>query len=252
MANEISLTFGSLALKDTNNITIEKVSYSERKSVKESKIPKMDGSIAEVGKRGALTINVSGDIAGSDYDDLRTNVNALKAGLQNDLQTFTTDDDLTIKAQLSSFKFEYITLRTLAKWTAKFIAHYPFWLADTATTDDRVPTSGSGYTLTNNGNAPARCKIEITAPAGGIADAIQIENTTLSQLFKYRGTVTVGNVLEVDNRYDTDDFEVLNNGADGHVDFEGDFITLGAGANTVEYTGTAGAGVKFYWKDTYY
>jgi len=58
--------------------------------------------------------------------------------------------------------------------------------------------------------------------------------------------------LEVDNRYDTDDFEVLNNSADDHDNFEGDFVDLNAGANTVEFTGTASTAVSLLWRDAWY
>ena len=99
---------------------------------------------------------------------------------------------------------------------------------------------------------PFRVKIEITAPGAGISDNIQVENTTLGQIFKYRGDVAAADVLEVDNRYDTDDFEVLNDGADDKANFEGDFITLAPGNNTIEFTGTASTGVKITYRAAYY
>lgn len=251
MANEITIKFGSFALDSTNNISIGKISIKESKPVITTPIPKTDGSIAETVKRNSILITVEGDISGTEYDNLRTNLDALKAALQNGLQEFITDDDRYIKAQLKDFDFTYDAMRTFAKWTATFIAHYPYWQAETATTDTRTPTSGVGYTLTNNGNASARVKIEITAPAGGIVDNIQIENTTLGLTLKYRGTLAAGKVLEIDNRYDTDDFQVLNDGNDDIANFEGDFIIRTPGNNTIEYTGTAGASVKIYWKNTW-
>jgi len=251
MANEIDLDFGSLNLNSTNNITIEKISVKERKRVMTHKIPKSDMSAAETARREKLTIDVSGDIAGTDYDDLRSNLDALKAGLQNGSQKFTTDDDRFIMAQMSGFNYNYVSLKIMAKWKATFIAHDPVWYSETEHTDTRTPSTGVGYTINNAGNAPTRCKIAITAPGGDITDDMQIENTTKGQLCKYRGTVTAADVLEIDNRYDTDDFEVLNDGTDDKKNFEGDFIDLDAGNNTIELTGTMGS-TTITWRDAWY
>lgn len=251
MSNEISLKFGTLELDDTNNITISRVSVKVGKNVPTTKIPQTIGSVAEEAEEAYKTIAIEGDIAGNDYDDLRTNLDSLRAGLQG-IDKLTTDDDRYINCQLKDFDFSYTTLRTHANWKATFVAHFPLWLAETATEDERTPTSTVGYVIANAGNAPTRIKIEVTAPAGGIADACKIENTTTGKSLQYRGTIDAAEVLEVDNRYDTDDFEVLNNGVDDHVNFEGDFLTLNPGNNTIVYTGTAGAVIKITHRNAWY
>lgn len=252
MANEIALKFASFALDSTNGITVGAIEINPRKTVKTTAIPKTHGSISEEAKIESLEINVEGDILGSDYDDLRTKRDSLKAALNSGKQKFTIDDDRYVIAQLSDFSFSFATIRTLGKWSATFIAHYPFEIAETASVSTATPTSGVGYTINNAGNAPARVKIKVTAPVGGITDNIQIENTTVGELCKYRGTVAAGKVLEIDNRYDTDDFEVLNDGVSDFEDFEGDFITLNPGNNTIKYTGTPGAVVEITHRPQWY
>ena len=159
-------------------------------------------------------------------------------------------------AQLKDFNYKYETLRTIATWSATFIASYPYWLAATGSSTTKVigtdVASGEGFTIANAGNAPARVKVEITAPAGGISDDIQIDNNTTSESMKYRGDLAASKVLEIDNRYDTDDFEVLNDGEDDTANFEGDFITLNPGNNTIVFTGTTGSSVKITHRPTYY
>jgi len=250
MANEIEIKFGSLEF--TDDIVISSFEIKEEKSIGITAIPVTDGSIAEEAKRKSLTISVEGTVSGSEYDDLRSNIDTLRAALQNGFQKFTTDNDRYIMAQLKNFNKALILARQLANFTATFVAHFPFWLSETEHTDERTPTSGVGYVINNAGNAKARVKIEITAPAGDITDDAKIENTTNGKSFQYRGTVVAGNVLEVDNRYDTDDFEVLNDGADAMVDYEGDFIELEPGDNTIVFTGTAGATVKITHRDCWY
>lgn len=253
MANEITIDFGTLNLNSTNNIAIADIDIKERTSFKAHDIPKADHSIAETIRRTSLTITVNGDIGGSDYDDLRTNIDTLKAGLYNTLQKFTLDDDRYVMAQLQSFDFKFEWIRTLAKWKAVFTAHYPYWLAESASTDSRTPTSDVTYNLTNNGNAPARVKVRVTNNDGGaIVNDIAITNTTNGDNFRFTGTLADTKILEVDNRYDTDDFEVLNDGSDGHTNFEGDFITLDPGVNAVKFTGSGTVGVVWDWRDTNY
>lgn len=252
MANEITIDFGTLNLGATNNIAIAGISTKEKTSLKTHSIPKSEGSIAETMRRIALTITVDGDIGGSDYDDLRTNLDTLKAGLKNGKQKFTIDDDRYIMAQLQNFSQKFEWIRTLSTWKAVFLAHFPFWLAETASNDSTNPTSDVTYNVTNNGNAPARVKIRITNNSGGaIADDIAFTNTTNGDNFRWTGTLADTKILEVDNRYDTDDFEVLNDGSDGHVSYEGDFITLDPGVNAVKYTGTTAVNVEIDWRDTY-
>ena len=254
MSATISLTFGSLALSSTNNITIGKISEKCAKPVQTYNIPVTDGAIAETAKIGPKTITIEGDIAGSSYDDLRTNLDALHAGLLNGLQKLTKDNERYIYCQLKDFSYAYDHMTRRATWTASFVAHFPFWLAETPTTDSRIPTSAANYgdpAITNSGNAPTRVKVEITAD-GAIADACKLENVTTGESFQYRGTIATTKKLEVDNRYDTDDFEVLNDSVDDHDNFEGDFLTLNPGNNTIKYTGTAGPTILLTWRSCWY
>ena len=250
MANEVEIKFGSLQFDNT--IAIESVEISESKSVNLKKIPKTHGSIAEEAKRESIRITTEGSVVGNDYDQLRSNIDALKAILQNGFQKFTIDDDRYVMAQLKDFETTFPALRTIARFKATFIAHFPFWLKESLSEDTRVPTSGVGYVINNAGNASARVKVEITAPAGGINNDIAVANETNGEGLRYTGVLAAGQGLVINNRVDQDDFEGLNNSIDDHKKFEGDFLTLEPGDNTITFTGTAGTQVKLIWRATYY
>jgi phage-related protein len=252
MANEIELKLGTFQLDSGQTYAISSIDFSETKNVITHNIPKTDGAIAEEGMRGALTISIKGTIANTNYDALRSSIDDLKESFHAGIQKFTIDDDRYIMAQLKSFKKSFITLRTIAEFDATFVAHYPFWLGEDEITDDRTPESAGAYPIINLGNAPARCKIEITAPSGGIDDAIQIDNQTNGTYFQYHGTVATLDVFKVDNRYETDDFTITNDGVDDTANYAGDFIELEPGYNIIVYTGTAGATVKFSFRYTWY
>jgi len=247
MSATIQLKFGTLALDSTNNITVSHISEKATKPVQTTQIPVTDGAIAETARIGPKTINIEGDIAGAGYDTLRTNLDALHAGLIGQgLAKLTKDNERYIYCQLKDFSYAYDHLTTRATWSVSFIAHFPFWLAETPT---EVTTLANA--INNAGNAPTRAKIEITAN-GAITDACRLDNSANNQSFQYRGTIAAAKKLEVDNRYDTDDFEVLNDSVDDIANFEGDFITLNAGDNTLAYTGTAYASIKITYRNCWY
>jgi len=250
VANEVQVKFGTLIFDNTT--TIESVEISESKSVKVRKIPKGDGSIVEEARRDFIKISAKGSVVGNDYDGVRTNLDTLKATLQDGFQKFTIDDDRYLTAQLKDFETAFPAVRKIAVFKAVFIAHYPFWLSENISVDDRVPASGIGYVINNGGNAPARGKVEITAPAGGISDDIALANETNGEGFRYTGNLAAGEALVVNNRMDQDDFQVLNNTVDDHPNYEGDFITLEPGNNTITFTGTVNTQVKLSWRNTYY
>ena len=248
----VQLKFGSLAFDSTNNITISGISEKSGKPVQVANIPLADGGIAETARLKEKLITIEGDIAGTSYDNLRTNLDALQSGLDMmGIQALTKDNERYINCQFKDFSHGYDHLTRRATWSAQFVAHFPFWLAVTATTDTRTPTSAVTFNITNSGNAPARVKVQVTAPAGTGINNHQAEVVTGAQLYRYRGNVNKNNILVVDNRVVSDDFVVTNNAVSDFPNFEGDFLVLSSGNNTIRLTGTQGSTV-LTWRNTWY
>ncbi len=253
MANEIDIDIGTFNLDETNKVAVSDINIRASKKLSQSKIPKAEGSIIPVSMKAVIDISLSGTIIGTDYDNLRTNLDNLKAAFESSSEEkLTLDDDRFIMVQYKDFSIKYETLRTFCKFSVSLIASYPVWLSETLSSDERVPTSGVGYTINNPGNAPTRLKVTITAPAGGISDDCQLENTTKNELMKYRGAIAAGKSLVVNDRTDQDDQTVENDGTEDWANFEGDFITLDPGDNTIEFTGTTGATVKLEYRGAWY
>ena len=251
MAN-IQLKFGSLTLGSVNNITVSGITEKSGKPVQVANIPLSDGGISETARLKEKTINIEGDIVGTSYDNLRTNIDALHAGLLVlGVQNLTKDDERQIACQLKDFSHSYDHLTRRAKWTASFVAHFPFWLSVNLTTDQRAPSSGTGYTIANAGNAPTRLKITLLC-ASTNNDLCQFENTTRGELCKFRGIILPSKNLIVDNRVTSDDFIVTNDGVSDFPHFEGDFINLTPGNNTFEFTGTVPQSLLLAWYNAWY
>ncbi len=251
MADTIQLKFSSLSLQQSD-ITIGII--TERINIRPElfKIPQTHGSIAAEAYIESLDLSFPFTVKGSSYANLRTNVDSLKAAFLSGIQKFTKDDDRYVKAQLNEFDCTFKSLSSFASGRASFIAHYPFWLSETLHKDERTPTSGVGYTLVNAGNVATRCRVSVMAPAAGITDNCQIENQTAGRTTRYRGNVAAADILEIDNRVDSDDFEVLNDGVADMANFEGDFVVLLPGNNTIVFTGTADSVITFEWRDCWY
>ena len=249
----VQLKFGSFSFDNTNDITVKSITEKSGKPVQVVSIPLSDGGITETARLKEKVITIEGDIVGSSFDNLRSKIDALYAGLMGlGVQALTKDNERYIMCQLKDFSHGYDHMTRRATWSAQFVAHYPFWLGITWSTDTRTPTSGTSFVLTNNGNAPTRVKVEITAPSDvGIGDSCQVENVTRNELFKYRGSIGKSKVLVVDNRVVTDDFIVTNDSVSDFPNFEGDFLHLSSGLNSIRLTGTQGV-TTLTWRNTWY
>lgn len=253
MANEIDINIGSFDLEDsTNGVAIAEISVAVAKSVQQFALPKYHGSVIPIGKRTALNVRLQGTIKGSAYDDLRSKLDALKAAFESSSeQSLTLDDDRILKVQYKNFSYGYKALRTLADFSVELVASDPFWYAASLTTSSAVRTSGAGFTINNPGNAPTRVKLQISNSGSAIADDCKVENQTTGELLQYRGTLAAADDLIINNRVDAEDVAVTNDGTDDIANFEGDFITLNPGNNTIVFTGTAGTTVAVIYRAAY-
>lgn len=249
----IIFRFGDFLFGECSNETyISKFSEKETKKVRVTDIPKTNGSKAEDAKRTDIMASLEGHCSATGYNDLRDRVNAVKAALMDGKQNFYVDEERFIYAQVKSWSITYPSLNRLARFKFQLISDYPFWRSAALNKDTRTPSDGVGYVLYNNGNAPAKVKVTITAPGGGISNDIEIVNETRDdEAFRFTGVVAAGEVLVVDNRVDDDnEFVVTNNGVDANASFEGDFLVLAPGRNVIRFDGTVGE-TTLEWRDTW-
>ena len=254
MADEIDINIGTFDLDSANNIAVEDININVAKSIQEFDLPKFHGSVIPIGKRKSLSVRIRGTITGSNYDNLRSKLDGLKAGFESSSeQNLTLDDDRILKVQYRNFSYSYKTLRTFADFSVDLVAADPFWYAASVTINDQNPAiSGSSYVVNNPGNAPTRVKVQISNSGGSITDDCRLENQTTGEVMQYRGTVATGQDLIVNNRMDSQDLLVTNNGVDDIKKFEGDFITLNPGNNTIVFTGTSGTRVRLHYRAAHY
>lgn len=254
MANEIDINIGTYDLDSTNGVSVDDISISIAKQVQEYALPKFHGSIIPIGKRKSMSVRLKGSVSSTNYDALRTLLDSLKNAFDDTSEKkFTTDDDRQLFVQYKSFSYSWRALRTYAIFTVELVASDPYWLSQTLNSDSAIRSTGVGFTITNSGNAPTRVKVTITAGAGGIlANDIKLENQTTGETFQYNEAIGAAGVLVVNNKVDTADLVVTEDGVSNFPDFQGDFLTLNPGANTLVLTSLAvGATTKIEWRDAY-
>jgi len=254
MADEIDINIGTFDLDSANNVAVEDINISVAKSIQEFDLPKFHGSVVPIGKRKTLNVRIRGTITGSNYDNLRSKLDGLKGAFEGSSeQNLTFDDDRILKVQYRNFAYSYKTLRTFSDFSVDLVAQDPFWYAVSLTTSDQNPvTVGTPFIVNNPGNAPARVKVQVSHATAAIQDDCRLENQTTGETMQYRGTVFAGQNLIVNNKMDSQDLSVTNNGADDIKNFEGDFITLNPGNNSLVFTGVNGTRAQLIFRAAYY
>lgn len=250
----IDINLGSFDLNSTNSIAVADIKLDLARSLKQSDLAKVDGSVIPISKRKSITAKVNGTIKGTDYTDLRTKVDALLAALEDDAeQKLTLDDGRFLYVQFTNFSQGWRNFRTLMSFSFNLVASDPFWYSQTLNADTRDPTSGVSYNLTNAGNAPARVKTTVRNHSGStITDNIKIENVTTGEIWQFEGSLLNNKLLVLSNRVDIDYVLFQNDGVNAEAYFYGDLLSMNPGVNALKYTGPANVEVKTEWRDSWF
>lgn len=143
-------------------------------------------------------------------------------------------------------RFSYRWLKTgdfsAVSYRVEFLLADPFWY-DVTATSTTITSGYASWTHNNGGDELVYPVIQITAAGGGAFSAATLTNASISKSWTYAGSVSAGNVLEIDHA----NFTCENpNGTADMANFSGTFFWLVRGNNTLTlvYTGTAPASVN--------
>lgn len=249
----IEIKFGSHNLGTTEDV--EAIQVRSSHVLSPVYIPRKNGLTIPLGELGAGEISLAGKLTSTTYTNLLTAQNTFRSSIKGTKGKLTFDDTYYMYAQLRDFEWSYIAMQKAISWTGSWIADEAKLFSETFQSQTKSPTSGVAYTdVSVTGNAPTRAKISITNNSGGAITNFTFENTTTGDKFKFTGSLANTKVLVVNNYADYSDttLTVTNDGTDAISSFEGDFITLASGTNSLKYTGTTAVSVKTEWHDAYY
>lgn len=235
MSVTISPAFGSVALDETNDITIERWRDDGGVRSAVSQVPRADSFVRTPGKLAMRYVSLEG-IVGPDgasspsRDSLRTAADALMGALLSQgWAQLKKEADRFCYAELDSFTLGDDEGLDYLLFTARFKCD-PYVYAATADSDAwSSPTNGATRALSNGGTAPANPAFTITIGSTGTL-AMTLSNTTSGKSFTLAGSVTSGDVLIVDA-----DAQTLTLNGDNALSMmtAGDFFGLAAGSNTL-------------------
>jgi phage-related protein len=157
-------------------------------------------------------------------------------------------DDKYIEATLTNFSFSIIGRTGMSRGniSANFRAdNIPFWQSDISVNTTQNISSGDTIYFVNSGNA--KTPIKFTIINGAVSSATLIKFTQNNSLnWIYSGGLQNSGTLIVDSR----SFAVTNEGIKYIGNFDGSFLSLDIGSNSLSYVGnTVETQVEYnpYW-----
>jgi len=242
----LQITFGSADLSSY----FSNFSESNTNRFTAVRIPQRDGAIIQTPTVGTKIINLSGSIFGTNHENTRDLVNSLTGELyEKGFDKLRIYNDKFINCYIESFEhtIQGKDGQTEAKVKARFRADAsPFWENDTAVSSTQNATSGDVFLYTNNGTANTPPKITIVNCTGGNMSLIKFEIGVTN--WSYTGVLAAGAELVVDSR----SFTVTNSTAEDFGNFDGNFITLVRGVNSLQYTGLDPVGFNITYNPRWY
>jgi phage-related protein len=229
-------TFGSYALP----VTLYPIQEPGEAGISVAKLARTTGARASTRLLTEKVIRLEGGLVESAGASLRTQIDALKAGLQGEQSLSFEADRLWRKAQMRDFEVNYegTGYARFARVRLSFVTPDPYQYAASDTTNSRTITA-SGQTLntTNAGNAPAAPVLSLTVGgSGAVTLSCTVLNNTTGESFTLNGSVTGGEVILID----TLEQSITISGVDKTALFDGLFPSLEVGSNTFQVNYTAG------------
>jgi phage-related protein len=236
------LQFGSYTLPNT--ITVAQVGMARR--IPSANSARVDGAHTLSGllnlKKFALKGGIFWPLGSSDRTWLRGQLDALKAGLAQGPANFTTDSDRFYRlCQAESYTDDYepTGFNRLVMISFDVVTGDPYSY-EVAAQSGTGAISGTGGTkaCANGGNAPAAPAITIVVGTTGV-NTLQISNGANGDACTISGTLVSGDTIVIDSL--TSSVTLNGNATTGIALFDGQFIRLQSGANTLTFAKTVGS-----------
>lgn len=229
-----TISFGDYSFP---NQTFEIAELPLENNIQENDIPRRHGSVIQTPYLNSRKIRIKGTLHSNSSTTTQQQLMVMQAALMVGERAMQYRSDRYINCRMKSMKpsFPEGLDMTIVAVDINMVAGVPFFYSAGASYSDVQTPSGVTllFDIGNGGNVFSEPVFSICATGGTISDDIELKNVTNGQLFKFRGAVGNGLTIVIDSA----ELTVLNNGADGLSNFEGDFLTLEAGTNTLQFAG---------------
>jgi hypothetical protein len=254
------ILFGTLDL--TEYIEVQDENVPNRLNVQ--LVPKRHGGVvSEVPVFGPRTVRLQGSVYSPDgtKEALRNLIKTIEVGLGTTRKKLYYFSDRYYNAYKSGMTWMWVpgSAMLVAKISIEFLCDDPFeYTSVDPSAQSFILTSGHTpvditnniykrtVTLTNNGNYFAYFISTVTADQGNAVVYSIIRNNTISRNNQYTGTVVINDAVVIDNGGLT----VKNDGVDDLANWNGSWLWLNAGINTLELEGNPGT-YSFIYRERY-
>lgn len=183
--------------------------------------------------RAPTPINLSGRMYGATGEALRDKVDTLQNVIVSGRVQLNIFNDryMNVICQESSFSYPAGAGLQVVDFVLDLLADEAVWISETLDTSNHL--TNSTPSITNSGNAATPPVITVTAGGAGLT-AFSAQNTTSGKTLSWAGSLTSGQVLEID----MENFTITEAGVESLSGFSGVFWDLIAGANALSLTST--------------
>lgn len=225
--------------------------------------PKRHGAIlASQPVLSARRIVIRGLVQEQDKDILRTTLDNMNKVFHRPNKKLRLYDDRYMWAYLSDFAFAFVegSAGASAAYTATFICADPFIYSDTGGSDGPRTINSSdtpvditngniykeAFTINNSGSSFVYPTYNFVAL--GAVTRIVVRNLTTGKTFTYTGTLALNDTLVVN----AGTLSVKKNGVEDLTNWNGVFVWLDPGDNSMEVEGTVSFTVSMSWSPRSY
>lgn len=253
----ISIFYDPTAGIDLTDV-VETLEISKPQRINPMAVPKRHGAvISEVVVLDPVRISIKGKVQEQDEITLRTSLDNMAKVFARVNKKFRIWDDRYYYAYVMSFNHDYIegSGMSSASFSVDFFCADPFQYLLTEGSDTKTLTAAdtliditnsyyqkAPFNLDNIGTAFVYPKFTITAT--NPLTQVKVKNLTTGREFVYTGTVLAGNILVIDCA----DFIVTNNNVEDLDNWNGSFLWLNPGINSMQIEGSVEATYVTTWK----
>ena len=257
-ARTLQQRFGSFVLGAVNGITVEQ--WPSRIQLQADTQPRVQGDGSVLVRRRAIgqQFSIAGGIIGVDTGEIRDRIDALYSALVASEDYLSLYADRRVRCALSDFRYERPPgTPTAAKWSATFLARWPYWESPTVVQSTHTALTGVGpFTIalaSNSGTAPTWPIIRITNKAAvSIGPIVLSVSSVISTKTLQLGGLSLisGQQVFVDMREGRVGDGIGTPARPSFLD--GTFWSLANGVNTIELAHNIGASASLELVATWY
>ena len=216
------------------NQTFELEGNPDNQNLKEDLVVQAHGAVVQTPFLRSKGLKVKGFIHDDAESVSQQALLDMQAGLLSSEKAFRYRSDREINAYVRKLEPKYIegTDKAVIEVRIDLLAKIPFYqsIGASISTVQAITGTTLSFDVLNSGNVFSEPHIFVYANGGTISDNFVITNSANNKASTFRGIIANGTTME----FRTDNLSCFNNSVAALTQFEGTFLTLLAGTNSLQ------------------